>query len=166
MYSEFKIVYFLLNNLKMTSSGVFLSQSLLLLLEYGYCVLHSHLWSPGSQSRASEYTGPLALSYIWGNSTVCIFKWTARTVYLWVVDWLWGAILGQKCQGRFFCHKFCFPLCSEFWQGWISQQEIEDKWWQILPRTLNILETVKFSLDFLLRYFIFPIAEKTFYLLL
>lgn len=36
-------------------------------------------------------------------------------------------------------HKFCFPHCSQFWQGWMSQQGMEDKWWQILSRTLNIL---------------------------
>ena len=52
-------------------------------------------------------------------------------------------------------HKFCFPRCSQFWQGWMSQQGMEDKWWQILSRTLNILQTDKYNLDFLARYFIF-----------
>lgn len=51
-------------------------------------------------------------------------------------DHSWQLIMAQK---------FCFPHCSVFWQGWMSQKGMEDKWWQILSRILNILETASSS---------------------
>ena len=67
---------------------------LVFLLGYGDCVFHSHLWSPGSQLRVTEYTGPRGI--------VRISMGTARMVDWWVVsDPLWCAVWVKKARAFF-----------------------------------------------------------------